>query len=315
MTFAPDFPSWLTIHPEVLAALQLREPVVALESTVITHGLPQPINLDLARSMEAEVRAGGALPATVALLKGSAYLGLTSDQLHQLAISSTARKVSRADFGFVRAMGLDGGTTVAGTMIAAHAAGVRIFATGGIGGVHRGSQGDISADLSELARTPVGVICAGAKSILDLPRTLEWLETAGVPVIGWRSDEFPAFFSRSSGLPLSLRVNSALEAARVLAAHWELGLQSGALVCVPCPAEQALDRHEVAAMLSSAEQEAAAVGVQGKQLTPFLLSRLAQLSAGRTLRANLALLKQNAAIAAQIAVALNDLLQSNPPAA
>jgi pseudouridine-5'-phosphate glycosidase len=294
-------PPWLHVHPEVAAALASGRPVVALESTVITHGLPEPVNLELARRLEAEVRGAGAVPATVAVIDGRICLGVTTDELERLALSRSLMKISRRDLGTAVAQRATGGTTVAATMLAAHAGGVQVFATGGIGGVHRGSSGDISADLPELARTPVVVVCAGAKAILDLPRTLEWLETAGVPVLGWGTDEFPAFFTRSSGLPVSARVSSAAEIAALVRTQWAMGLHSGVLVCVPCPEEVSVPADKVETVLRTALQQAEAEGVRGKQVTPYLLSRLADLSGGGTLRANLALLRNNARVAAEIA--------------
>ncbi len=300
----PALPAWVHLHADVALALHEGRPVVALESTVITHGLPQPLNLELARRMEAEVRSAGAQPATIAVVNGQVRVGLTQDELERLALAPDVRKVSRRDLGAVISRGEWGGTTVAATMLAAHAAGIRVFATGGIGGVHRGGAGDVSADLPELARTPVAVVCAGAKAILDLPRTLEWLETAGVPVIGWNTDEFPAFFSRSSGLPVSIRVDRPQGAADILRAHWAIADAGGALVCVPCPEEFAVPASQVEPKLQQALAQAEAGHVFGKDLTPFLLSRLAELTGGETLRANLALLRQNARVAAEIALAL-----------
>ncbi len=296
-----DPPAWLHVHPEVAAALASGRPVVALESTVITHGLPEPVNLELARRLEGEVRAAGAVPATVAVIDGRVCLGVTTDELERLALSRSLWKISRRDLGAAMAQRATGGTTVAATMIAAHAGGVQVFATGGIGGVHRGSPSDISADLPELARTPVVVVCAGAKAILDLPRTLEWLETFGVPVLGWGTDEFPAFFTRGSGLPVSVRVGDAAQAAALIRTHWGMGLRSGVLVCVPCPEEVAVPAEAVETVLRTALQQAEAEGVRGKHVTPFLLSRLADLTAGGTLRANLALLRNNARVAADLA--------------
>ncbi len=299
-----SWPSWVEPHPEVIGALSNRRPVVALESTVITHGLPQPVNLELARRMEAEVRSAGAVPATVALIDGRVRVGLSAAELERLALSSGARKVSRRDLGTAMSRHESGGTTVAATMIAAHAVGIRVFATGGIGGVHRGDAGDVSADLPELARTPVAVVCAGAKAILDLPRTLEWLETAGVPVIGWGTDEFPGFFTRSTGLRVSARVDQAAEAADILRAHWEVTRAGGALICVPCPEDIAVEASAVEPLLQRALAQAQAERITGKELTPFLLSRLAELTGGETMRANLALLRQNARVAAEVAIAL-----------
>jgi pseudouridine-5'-phosphate glycosidase len=294
----------LAIHPSVRAALDAHQPVVALESTVISHGLPWPENLELARRMESTFRAGGATPATVALLQGQIKIGLTDAEVQHLAQAQGVWKISRRDYAVALAQKHDGATTVAGTMMAAHWAGVRVFATGGIGGVHRGASTDISADLPELARTPVIVVCAGAKAILDLPATLEWLETHGVPVVGYGTDEFPAFYSRESGLRLEARADSPDEVAAIARQLWGLGLTSGVLVCVPCPAEAARPAAEMEAAIATALSEAKAQGVQGKRVTPFLLSRVSELTHGESKTANLALLENNARVAAQIAVAL-----------
>ncbi|NIM94297.1 MAG: pseudouridine-5-phosphate glycosidase [Anaerolineales bacterium] len=301
MTQTP--PPWLRISDFVQGALRSNLPVVALESTVITHGLPRPINLELARHMEESVLSADAVPATACVLRGQVCLGLSPEELEELAISTEVFKLSRRDLATARAKRWTGGTTVAGTMVIANAAGVRTFATGGIGGVHRGNKGDISADLPELAQTPIAVICSGAKAILDLPRTLEWLETAGVPVIGWQTDEFPAFFTHSSGFPVSIRADSVAGVADILRAHWEMGF-GGALICVPCPEEEAVDPDMLESALGQAEADADEQGIAGKDLTPFLLTRLSQLTDGETLRANLALLRNNAYIAGKIAKAL-----------
>jgi len=297
-------PAWIRAAAPVAADLRAGKAVVALESTVITHGLPRPVNLEIARQMESQVSAAGARPATVAVLDGQICLGLTPEELERLALSPSARKLNRRDLGAARAKGESGGTTVSATMYVAHGAGIRVFATGGIGGVHPGAGGDVSADLTELAQTAVAVVCSGAKAILDLPRTLEWLETAGVPVIGWRTDEFPAFFSRESGLSVSTRADTPAQAAAILRSHWELGSKAGALVCVACPEEEAVPRSRVEAAVSQALAIAESVGVTGKDLTPFLLARVAELSGDATLRANLALLRHNARVAAEIALAL-----------
>ena len=294
-------PNWLKTHPNVAAALAADKPVVALESTVITHGLPRPVNLELARHMQSEVASTGAQPATIALLGGTIHVGLTHEAIETIAIAPDAQKISRRDIGIARAKKITGGTTVAATMYIAHAAGIQIFATGGIGGVHRENPSDVSTDLPELARTPVAVVCSGAKSILDLPRTLEWLETAGVPVVGWGTDEFPAFFSRSSGLPVTVRVDTPHEAAEILQAHWEVGMESGVLICVPCPEDDAVPNEIAEGALARALQEAAEEGIHGKDVTPFILTRMSALSDGATLRANLALLRNNARVGAEIA--------------
>jgi len=302
-----------TLSSEVFDALQTRRPIVALESTVITHGLPWPQNLELARRMEATVRDGGACPATVAILKGEVRVGLSGAELEYLAQAKGVIKVSRRDYPVVVAQKADGATTVAGTMIAANWAGIRVFATGGIGGVHRKLAGapagemDISADLPELARTPVVVVCAGAKAILDLPATLEWLETHGVPVIGYGTTEFPAFYSRESGLPLEARADTPQQAADIVRAMWEMDFTSGALVCVPVPERAARPRADMEAAIAQALTDAAAAGVRGKAVTPYLLSRMAELTHGDSLSANLALLENNARVAAQVAGALAHL--------
>lgn len=299
-----------TLSAEVRDALQSRRPLVALESTVITHGLPWPQNLELARRLEATVRAGGACPATVAVLQGEVKVGLSDAELEHLAQAQGVIKVSRRDYGVAVAQKRDGGTTVAGTMIAAQWAGIRVFATGGIGGVHRqlgNAPLDVSADLPELARTPVIVVCAGAKAILDLPATLEWLETHGVPVIGYGTDEFPAFYSRTSGLPLAARADTAAEAALLVKTMWDLDLSSGALLCVPVPEADARPAAEMETAIEQALRDAAAAGVRGSAVTPYLLARMAALTEGHSLAANLALLENNARVAAEVAVELSKL--------
>ncbi len=293
----------LQIHPEVAEALTADRPVVALESTVLTHGLPRPTNHRIGLRLEEIVREGNAVPATVAVMEGTVRVGLSEQELTWLTLEADAVKVSRRDFGPALARRQAGGTTVAGTMVAAHAAGIRVFATGGIGGVHRGDRGDVSADLPELARTPVAVVCSGAKSILDLPRTLEWLETGGVPVIGSGTDSFPAFYSRSSGLSVSSQADSAQEVAQILLAHWAMG-STGALVTVPVPEGAAVEAELVERALETAQAEADEGNIQGARVTPYLLSRLAELTSGATLEANLALLENNARAAASLAAAL-----------
>lgn len=279
-------------------------PAVALESTVISHGLPYPQNLSLAQEMEEIVRAGGAEPRTIAILRGELVAGLSYAQLHHLATATGVRKVSRRDLPIVVAQQGDGATTVATTMWVAHRFGIQIFATGGIGGVHRGDGSDISADLQELAQTPVIVVCAGAKAILDLPRTLEYLETHGVPVIGFGTDEFPAFYSRSSGLPVDVRCDNAEQVVAIWHAKQKLGLPGGLLVTVPVPVEEEIPAAEIEPAILQAVAEADQRGLRSAEVTPFLLTRIAELSGARSLAANLALLKNNARVAAQIAVAL-----------
>jgi len=292
-----------TLSAEVADALTGGQPVVALESTLIAHGLPRPVNLETARAVEAAVRAGGAVPATIAVWHGEATVGLSDPQLRELAGSADVFKVSRRDLGAAIALKRLAATTVSATMALAHTAGIRVFATGGIGGAHRGDEFDVSADLTELARTPVLVVCAGAKSILDLPRTLEILETLGVPVLGYRTDEFPAFTVASSDLPVSCRVESAAEAAAVFRAHVESG-GAGAVLAQRCPPDVSVPADEFEGWLATAEAAARATGVTGARLTPFLLVKLAELSGGRTLAANRALVIANARLAAEVAAAL-----------
>ena len=296
----------LHIHPEVAAALAANQPVVALESTVITHGLPFPENLEVARGMEAAIRAKGATPATIAILDGTIYVGLTSAQLERLAHipGDEVRKCSRRDLPTVVAQGGHGATTVAGTMIIAQLTGIELFATGGIGGVHRGHPFDVSADLTELGRTPVTVVCSGAKSILDLPATREVLETQGVAVLGYQTDEMPAFFARSSGLAVDTRVDSAETVAQIIAARRALKLQTATLVTVPVPEGMQMEDEQAEQAAIQAQAEADAQGIHGAASTPFLLKRLVELTDGKSLRSNVALLKNNASVAAEIAVAL-----------
>lgn len=293
------------IHPEIRAALDAGQPIVALESTVITHGLPFPENLELAASMESEVRLAGALPATIAALDGQIYVGLAAAQLERLAQEKGLVKISGRDLASVVFHRRSGGTTVAATMIVASSVGIRVFATGGIGGVHRQAPFDISADLIELARRPMVVICAGAKAILDLPATLEVLETLGVPVVGYQVDEFPAFYSRSSGLPVSVRVDSAAEAAALAIAHWKVGMNSAILLTQPPPEAESVPAEVIQIAIDQALEELQSRQVRGQGVTPFLLQRVSELTGGLSLRANLALLRNNARLAAQVALALS----------
>lgn len=296
----------------VTTMLSQPERAVALESTVISHGLPFPHNLETALAMEEIVAAEGAVPATVGIIDGEILVGLSRAQIEHLATAQGVRKVSRRDLPVVLARKLDGATTVATTAWAAHRAGVRVFATGGIGGVHRASaEGaasylsvDVSADLPELSQTPVMVVCAGAKAILDLPATLEWLETHGVTVVGYQTDCFPAFYNRDSGLPVDVRADTPEEVADLFRAQRRLDLPCGMLVTVPLPAEYELPRAQMEEGINRALNEAAAQGIRGRALTPFLLGRLSELTGEASLHANLALLKNNAAIAARIALAL-----------
>ena len=299
MTSLPD--QHFSIHPEVSQALSERKPVVALESTVITHGLPFPENGQLAKSLEAEIRAQGCIPATIAVLDGVICVGLTEDQLDRLSQPADMLKISSRDIAPAIVMHRSGGTTVAGTLVIAHAAGIQVFSTGGIGGVHRQAPFDVSADLVQLARNPLVVVCAGAKAILDIPATLEVLETYGVPVVGYGTDEFPAFYSSSSGLPVSVRVSSAREAAHLAQTHWQLGLTSAVLVAVPPPAASAMDHAVIEQAIRTALDEANKKDIKGQSVTPFLLSRVSALTEGTSLRANLSLLHNNARVAAEIA--------------
>jgi pseudouridine-5'-phosphate glycosidase len=293
------------ISDEVRSALAEKRPVVALESTIICHGMPYPRNVDTALAVEQCVRENGAIPATVAIVAGKLTCGLSKADIERLGkLAYRVPKVSRRDIPFVLAQGGDGATTVASTMIAAGMAGIRLFATGGIGGAHRGAQEtfDVSADLQELGRTSVAVVCAGAKSILDLGLTLEYLETQGVPVVGYCTDEFPAFYSRSSGLKLEHRQDSALEIARMLKAKWDAGLSGGVVVANPIPKEHSMDPAVIDRAIERALSEAAAQGVRGKETTPFLLARVNELTGGESLESNIALVRGNAALAAQISV-------------
>jgi pseudouridylate synthase len=297
--------SVLDLRPEVAAAVHAGRPVVALESTLVAHGLPRPLNLETARAAESAVRDEGGVPATVAVWRGRPTVGLSDAELQELAQSEGVLKASRRDLAAAVAQGRTAATTVAATMFLAHRAGIRLFATGGIGGVQRHDYHawDISADLIELARTPVAVVCAGAKCVLDIPRTLEILETQGVPVLGYVTDLFPAFYLRSSGEPVAARVDTPEQAAAVLAAHWALD-GAGVVLAQPVDAGLTLEPGELEDALSRAERQATQGGVRGKDLTPFLLARLAEMTKGKTLRANRALVVANARLAARVARAL-----------
>lgn len=298
---------------EVEHAITSKQPVVALESSIISHGMPYPTNIETALACERIIRECGAMPATVAINDGKIRVGLSVDEIEELGCEKRSKsvvKVSRKDLAYTLAKKLLGGTTVAATMIAAHHAGIKIFATGGIGGVHRGGEQsmDISADLDELARTPVAVVCAGAKSILDIPRTLEVLETKGVPVIGYQTAMMPAFFSRSSGCTIELAVESADEIAQIIAMHWQAVGNTGVLVAKPAPLESAMDEHLIADLIDGAILEASRKKISHKALTPFLLSHIARNSGGQSLTTNIALVKSNAALAAAIAMSYREQL-------
>jgi len=300
-------PQGYVLSRNLIQARELGAPIVALESAVITHGLPRPDNLNLARDLEALVRENGAMPATIALLAGKIQIGLSDSELEELANSDETRKISLRDFGIALSSGLSGGTTVAATLHAASQVGIRVFATGGIGGVHRGAPFDISADLPQLGKTPILVVCAGAKAILDLPATREVLETQGVPVIGFQTNEFPAFYARSSGLSVDASVETPEEAARLAKAAWEAGLNSAVLLVVPPPKESAVAAEKLESTIQAALAEADTQHIHGAEVTPFLLERVSALTEGESLHANLALLKNNACIAAQVAAAMKGL--------
>ena len=294
------------LSPEVARALETGTPCVALESTIITHGMPYPQNVETARRVEQEILDHGAVPATIAVLDGRLKIGLSDTELTALGQARNVAKVSRADLAVCIAARATGATTVAATMIAAHLAGIPVFATGGIGGVHKGAEStfDISADLRELAITPVTVVAAGAKAILDLPKTLEVLETLGVPVIVYGQDDFPAFWSRSSGLPAPLRMDSAEAIARAATARRAIGLGGGHLVANPIPEAAEIPASDLAPIIAQATKEAQAQGVTGKAVTPFLLQRIFELTDGRSLEANIELVLNNARLASKIAIAL-----------
>lgn len=297
---------FLSVSPEVRSALLENRPVLALESTIIAHGMPFPQNVETALQVEQSVRAAGAIPATCAVIEGKLVAGLSLQQIELLGKDGTKiPKASRRDLAYLLSQGKHGATTVASTMIVAHLAGIRIFATGGIGGVHRGAAStmDISADLQELAQTPVAVVSAGAKSILDIGLTLEYLETMGVPVIGYRTDEFPAFFTQKSGFGVDFRLNSAMEVASLLNTHWAMGLRGGVLIANPVPAEQQMDAEIMEQTIAEALREAERMGVRGKAITPFLLTKIEQLSSGQSLQTNIELVLNNARLGAAIAVA------------
>lgn len=297
---------FLIFSPDVAEARAAKAPIVALESTIITHGMPFPQNLDTARRVEDEVRAAGAVPATIAILSGKLHVGLTGKELETLAQATDVMKLSRADLAVALATGRTGATTVAATMIAAQLAGIGVFATGGIGGVHKGAEEsfDISADLMELAQTPVTVVAAGAKAILDISKTLEILETQGVPVIAYGQDDFPAFWSRASGLAAPLRMDDPAAIAASAKMRARLGLPGGQLVANPIPVEAEIPAKTLAPIIAQAQSEAEAQGIRGKAVTPFLLQRIFELTEGRSLDANIALVLNNARLAAAIARAL-----------
>jgi pseudouridylate synthase len=306
--------SWLTRSAPVAAAQAEGRPLVALESTIIAHGMPYPENVRTAREVEAVIRSAGAEPATIAVIDGRIRIGLSDDELELLGRSGNAQKVSRRDLPAVLASGTLGATTVAGTMICAALAGIEVFVTGGIGGVHRGAHEtfDISADLQELARTSVAVVCAGAKSILDIGLTLEYLETHGVPVLSCGQDNFAAFYTRDSGLRADYRLDDPVQQARFIRTKWDLGLAGGVVLSTPVPEAAAMPREEIDAITQRALAEAKAQGTSGKAVTPFLLARIKALTGGRSLATNVALVKHNAEVGARLALALRALGKSAP---
>jgi pseudouridine-5'-phosphate glycosidase len=297
---------YIDIKPEVREALAAQEAVVALESTIISHGMPYPKNVETALNVEKIVRDSGAVPATIAILNGRLKVGLTESEIEYLGKAENVIKTSRRDIPFIVSKKLNGATTVASTMIIAAMAGIRVFATGGIGGVHRGAQQsfDISADLQELAHTNVAVVCAGAKSILDIGLTLEYLETNGVPVVGYQTDELPAFYTRKSGFKVDYRVDSAKELAAALKAKWALGLNGGIIVANPVPAEFEMDYNTITKAIDEAVAAADVAGIKGKESTPYLLAKVKELTGGNSLDANIHLVYNNARVAGELAVEL-----------
>ncbi|MFR0019640.1 MAG: pseudouridine-5'-phosphate glycosidase [Paraclostridium sp.] len=300
---------YLNVHPEVKKALAEGLPVVALESTIISHGMPYPKNIEMAKTVSKIIRENGAIPATIAIIDGVLKVGLTTEEIEFLGTNKDVVKASRRDLPFIISKKLNGATTVATTMILANLAGVKVFATGGIGGVHRGAQEtfDISADLQELANTNVAVICAGAKSILDIGLTLEYLETNGVPVVGFETEEFPAFYTRKSGFGVDYKVESSLEVASALKAKWDLNLKGGMVIGNPIPKEFEMDYDTINNAIKSALKEAEEKNIAGKKVTPFLLDRVKTITEGKSLDANMELVYNNAKVAAQIAKDLSEL--------
>ncbi len=300
---------YIDIKPEVLEALKQKKPVVALETTIISHGMPYPENIEMANKVESIIRDRGVTPATIAIIKGKIKVGLRPDEIEFMATSKEIVKASRRDIPIVISRKLHAATTVAGTMICANLAGIKLFATGGIGGVHRGADKtfDISADLEELARTNVAVVSAGAKSILDLKLTMEYLETKGVPVLGYNTDEFPAFYTRESGLSLNYSLNNPKEIATILHTKWKLGIDGGVVIANPIPKEYSMNHREVETVINKALDEANNRGISGKELTPFLLAKIEEITGGESLKANLQLVYNNARLASEIAKELSKL--------
>lgn len=304
-------PSYLSIHPEVQAALDTGRPVVALESTIIAHGMPYPDNIKTAKMVESMIRDHGAVPATIAIIDGKCKVGLTETELDKIGSSKHVAKVSRRDIGYVISSKTLGATTVASTMYIAWLAGIKVFVTGGIGGVHRGAETtmDISADLEELAQTGVAVVCAGAKSILDLQLTLEVLETKGVPVVGYQTDVFPAFYTRESDIKIPIRLDEPVEIAQLMNAHWNVGLPSGVLIANPIPEAYSMPKEIIDQAINQALQDAKTRGITGKEVSPFLLAAIKDITKGSSLKANIELVLNNAKLGAQIAVKFQEIQQ------
>lgn len=300
---------FIDMSKEVKEAMEEGKPVVALESTIISHGMPYPENIETAKTLENIIREHGAIPATIAIINGRVKIGLSKEELEFMGTSKEILKASRRDLPVVLAKGLSAATTVSATMICANLAGIKVFVTGGIGGVHRGAEQtfDISADLQELANTDVAVVCAGAKAILDLSRTLEYLETFGVPVVGFKTWEFPAFYTRESGLKVDYKVDDEIEAAKIIKTKWDLGLKGGILIANPIPEEYALDKAYIDKAIEDALYEAEKRNIKGKEITPFLLDKIKDLTQGKSLKANIELVKNNAHVGAKIAIELNKL--------
>lgn len=300
---------YLEIKPEIKTALAQNKPVLALESTIISHGMPYPRNLETAKKVETIVKKNGAIPATIAILDGKLKVGLSADELQYLASAEGVKKVSRRDLPIIIAQKLDGATTVAATMIAANLAGIKVFATGGVGGVHRGADKDfdISADLTELSQSNVAVVCAGIKSILDIGSTLEYLETLGVPVMGYQTTQFPAFYSRESGFQVEYQAKSPLEAANILKTKWDLGLKGGVIIANPIPKIHEMDKKVIDSAIDLALKEANEKQIKGKEITPFLLARITGITGEESLNSNIQLVYNNAEVGAKIAVELSNL--------
>lgn len=289
---------------EVKDAINNKKPVLALESTIITHGMPYPQNLETARDVEAIARTSNVTPATIAIMNGKIKIGLNDDELHALASSKQSLKASKRDIPFILSSGNNAGTTVAATLFCADRAGIRVFATGGIGGVHHGDSMDISADLTELSRTPVAVVCAGAKAILDLPRTLEFLEMCSIPVIGYRTDRLPAFYTASTAYPLTCRADDIAMLAKILKTHWQLGMSSGILITNPIPSQDEIPAALIEPVIEKALQDVVKKQISGKDVTPFLLSEIAAVTKGKSLAANISLIKNNVKLGAELAAVL-----------